>query len=249
MIAFVSLSTAVLQSRVQLSRLVLHSARAPVLHRTRPPMLCVEECEPEGRYCVTASGVKFIDISVGDGEEATEGRVASIEYEGGLLDSSQVIASTREKGKPLSFRLGDGGAPLWEEAVMGMRVGGKRRVLVPPSNTLDRWEPLANNATARFECELTGLDVKGALDQNIKLDRRQITQLVLFASFVPYLLPNELRPALWRRRDTADPDPVPEDVFIGQVSAPLTPSQQREVRREERAIISDEVEMELYGRK
>ena len=240
MIALISVTSGLLQSRVQHSRLVLH--------RTRP-LLCVEVSEPEGRYIVTASGIRYIDVSVGDGEEATDGRVASIDYEGGLLDSSEVIASTREKGKPLSFRLGDGDAPLWEEAVAGMRVGGKRRVLVPPSNTLDRWKPLANNATARFECELTGLDVEGALDADTKFDRRQISQLVLFASFLPYVLPNELRPPGWRRRDTADPDPVPEEEFIGQVTAPLTPGQQRAVLREERAMISDEVEKELYGRK
>ena len=106
-----------------------------------------------------------------------------------------------------------------------------------------------NNATARFECELTGLDVEGALDADTKFDRRQISQLVLFASFLPYVLPNELRPPGWRRRDTADPDPVPEEEFIGQVTAPLTPGQQRAVLREERAMISDEVEKELYGRK
>ena len=118
-----------------------------------------------------------------------------------------------------------GDAPLWDEVVAGMRVGGKRRALVPPSTTLPQWEPLPNGATGRFECELIGVDVEGALERNLdeSFGRRRLFQLVLAGSFVPYLLPDDLKPLGWRGKD-----PNEEVEFSDDVLAPLTPAQQRE---------------------
>ena len=80
-------------------------------------MLAVDECETDGAYCTTASGLKFIDTEVGSGTEAAAGRVATIEFEGTLLDGTKVLSSTRKDGKPLSFTVAAGDAPLWDEVV------------------------------------------------------------------------------------------------------------------------------------
>ena len=57
----------------------------------------------------------MLDTEVGSGEEASAGRVATIEFEGSLLDGDRVLSSTKQDGKPLSFTVGAGDAPLWDE--------------------------------------------------------------------------------------------------------------------------------------
>ena len=104
------------------SLLVASSAwRSPCVARQRAlsPRLAAEEGEPDsgGPYRTTTSGVKFIDTGVGSGEEATAGRVATIEFEGTLLDGDKVLSSTKNDGKPLSFTVGVGDAPLWDEVL------------------------------------------------------------------------------------------------------------------------------------
>ena len=189
------------------SLLVASSAwRSPCVARQRAlsPRLAAEEGEPGGggAYRTTTSGLKYIDTEVGSGEEATAGRVATIEFEGTLLDGDKILSSTKKDGKPLSFTVAGGDAPLWDEVVAGMRVGGKRRALVPPSNTLPQWDPLPDGRTGRFEIELTGIDVEGALERNFEEppvnNRRRISSFLLAASFIPYFLPDELKPFGWR---------------------------------------------------
>ena len=76
----------------------------------RPPPIVLG-----GPYRTTASGLKVLDTEVGSGEEASAGRVATIEFEGSLLDGDRVLSSTKQDGKPLSFTVGAGDAPLWDE--------------------------------------------------------------------------------------------------------------------------------------
>jgi hypothetical protein len=189
-------------------------------------------------------GIRYIDTLVGDGEEAASGQLLTVHYTGSLLsDSSQVLASTRS-GDPLTFTLDDGDSPLFDEACVGMRVGGKRRVLVPPSNTIPNWTPIGD--TGRFDLELIGINLAGAGNEG--LNRRQIAQAVLALSFIPYFLPDSIRPELWRQDSVPRMlgfDPANRPIDDNQ---PLSASQQREILREERSLVSDYVERELYGR-
>ena len=233
--------------------LLLNSPLRSRLSLCAPP---VEECDAEAKYCTIGYGLRIVDEFIGDGEEAAEGRVVSLHYTGSLMsDSSRVLTTTRD-GKPLAFRLGDGKSLLFEEASKGMRVGGKRRVLVPPSNTVPDWEALENEETGRFDCELVGLDVPGALDAD-RPSRRQILNGLFFASFLPYLLPDSVRPELWRSESVLRFLGIPsiseeEDQAIKneiEADKPLTAVQRRDVLREERSLVSGEVELELYGRR
>ena len=101
----------------------------------RPPPIVLG-----GPYRTTASGLKVLDTEVGSGEEASAGRVATIEFEGSLLDGDRVLSSTKQDGKPLSFTVGAGDAPLWDEVCSlspersePPKVGASASVLAPTS--------------------------------------------------------------------------------------------------------------------
>lgn len=79
----------------------------------------------------TSSGLRFQDLKVGQGEEATPGRVAVVHYTG-WLTNGQKFDSSRDRGEPFSFPLGGGQViPGWDEGVAGMKVGGSRKLVIP----------------------------------------------------------------------------------------------------------------------
>lgn len=80
----------------------------------------------------TASGLKYKDIVVGTGTEAVKGKNVWVHYTGTLEDGKKFDASY-DRGEPLAFMLGVGQVMRgWDEGVTGMKVGGKRRLVIPP---------------------------------------------------------------------------------------------------------------------
>lgn len=80
----------------------------------------------------TSSGLQYQDLVVGDGEEATTGKSVDVHYTGWLTDGTKFDSSV-DAGRPFSFSLGAGDVISgWDEGVAGMRVGGKRKLVVPP---------------------------------------------------------------------------------------------------------------------
>src|SRR5690606_29365361 len=76
--------------------------------------------------------VKIVSNSPGVGKEAADGRIVELHYTAFLPDGKEVI-STRRQGRPDTWRIGDGAVIEGiEEAVKGMRPGGKRTVVIPP---------------------------------------------------------------------------------------------------------------------
>jgi len=72
------------------------------------------------------------DLVVGTGDEAVAGKKVSVHYVGTLLDGSK-FDSSRDRGEPFDFGLGRGQVIKgWDEGVAGMRVGGKRKLVIPP---------------------------------------------------------------------------------------------------------------------
>ncbi|GAB4215837.1 MAG: hypothetical protein OHK0013_41750 [Sandaracinaceae bacterium] len=72
------------------------------------------------------------DLVEGTGAEAVPGKKISVHYVGTLTDGTKFDAS-RDHGAPFSFTLGRGQVIRgWDEGVVGMRVGGKRKLVVPP---------------------------------------------------------------------------------------------------------------------
>jgi FKBP-type peptidyl-prolyl cis-trans isomerase len=81
---------------------------------------------------VTPSGLKFEDLKVGAGEEAEAGKIVEVHYVGWLEDGTR-FDSSRDRALPFTFRLGAGDALKgWDEGLVGMKVGGKRKLIIPP---------------------------------------------------------------------------------------------------------------------
>jgi peptidylprolyl isomerase len=72
------------------------------------------------------------DLVVGDGAEAVNGAKVSVHYVGVAFRSGDEFDASWERGRPFEFRLGKGQViPGWDAGVLGMRVGGRRRLTIP----------------------------------------------------------------------------------------------------------------------
>ena len=111
---------------------------------------------------ITASGLSITDLELGSGAEASAGKTVVVHYRGTLEDGSQFDASY-DRGTPFSFPLGAGRVIKgWDEGVQGMKVGGKRKLVIPPDlgyGARGAGGVIPPNATLIFEVEL--LEVKG----------------------------------------------------------------------------------------
>ena len=114
-----------------------------------------------GNMTTTQSGLQYEDLVVGSGAEAIAGKQVSVHYTGTLQDGT-VFDSSLKRNQPFSFTLGAGQViPGWDEGVAGMKVGGKRKLVIPPNLAYGaQGSPpvIPANATLTFVVEL--LDVK-----------------------------------------------------------------------------------------
>lgn len=73
------------------------------------------------------------DLSVGDGTEATSGTTCTMQYIGVSWSTGQQFDASWDRGQPFSFGLGQGQVISgWDQGVAGMKVGGRRRLTIPP---------------------------------------------------------------------------------------------------------------------
>ncbi|OAA27895.1 peptidylprolyl isomerase [Frankia sp. EI5c] len=73
------------------------------------------------------------DITEGSGPEATAGRTVSVHYVGVAHSSGEEFDASYNRGQPFSFHLGAGQViPGWDQGVQGMKVGGRRQLVIPP---------------------------------------------------------------------------------------------------------------------
>ncbi len=91
------------------------------------PEVALPEGEPSGK------ALRIDDLVVGDGEEASTGRQVTVHYVGVSWTTGRQFDASWDRGQPFSFRLGAGQViPGWEQGVAGMRVGGRRSLVIPP---------------------------------------------------------------------------------------------------------------------
>jgi FKBP-type peptidyl-prolyl cis-trans isomerase FkpA len=109
----------------------------------------------------TPSGLQFEDTITGSGTEATKGNSVAVHYTGWLYNSGVTGAkfdSSKDRGQPFKFLLGGGQVIRgWDEGVAGMKVGGTRRLVIPPElgyGTRGAGAVIPPNATLLFEVEL-----------------------------------------------------------------------------------------------
>jgi FKBP-type peptidyl-prolyl cis-trans isomerase len=113
-----------------------------------------------GGEVTTASGLKYIDEVVGTGESPSTGKNVRVHYTGTLVDGTKFDSSV-DRGQPFEFRIGTGGVIKgWDEGVMTMKVGGKRRLIIPSNlgyGAAGSPPKIPPNATLNFEIELLGV--------------------------------------------------------------------------------------------
>lgn len=113
-----------------------------------------------GREVVTASGLRYVDLRLGQGDEAASGKIIEVHYIGWLGDGTR-FDSSRDHDHPFTFRLGAGDALKgWDEGLVGMKVGGKRKLVIPPGLGFGKQgigSVVPPNAILYYEFELLGV--------------------------------------------------------------------------------------------
>ena len=115
----------------------------------------------------TESGLQYEDSAVGEGAVAKAGQHVSVHYTGWLYDEGAVdkrgakFDSSKDRNDPFAFGLGGGQVIKgWDEGVQGMKVGGKRTLVIPPQlgyGARGAGGAIPPNATLMFEVELLGV--------------------------------------------------------------------------------------------
>jgi peptidylprolyl isomerase len=110
---------------------------------------------PEGEPPVT---LEVTDIWEGDGKEAKSGDTVRVHYVGVSYSTGEEFDASWDRGEPLSFRLGAGQVIAgWDQGVQGMKVGGRRQLVIPPDLAYgDRGAAnvIAPGETLIFVCDL-----------------------------------------------------------------------------------------------
>jgi FKBP-type peptidyl-prolyl cis-trans isomerase len=110
------------------------------------------------------NGLKYTDTKTGDGAAATPGNKVSVHYTGWLYNNGAKGAkfdSSVDRGQPFHFTLGAHQVIAgWDEGVAGMKVGGKRTLIIPPElgyGARGAGGVIPPNATLMFDVELLGV--------------------------------------------------------------------------------------------
>jgi FKBP-type peptidyl-prolyl cis-trans isomerase len=114
-----------------------------------------------GETKTTPSGVKYETLHEGNGAVCKAGQTVNMHYVG-TLDNGQIFDTSRKKGEPYKFVAGTGKVIKgWDEAVPGMKVGEKRKLIIPPNagyGAQGHPPAIPPNATLNFEIELTSVE-------------------------------------------------------------------------------------------
>ena len=118
----------------------------------------------EAKVIETESGLKYIDVEVGEGSEAKAGMMVEVHYTGWLDEKGEKgkkFDSSVDRGTPFSFPLGAGKVIKgWDEGVAGMKIGGKRTLFIPADlgyGSRGAGAIIPPNATLIFDVELLGV--------------------------------------------------------------------------------------------
>lgn len=110
---------------------------------------------------ILKSGLKYIDVEVGEGPAAVSGKDVTVHYTGTFPDGKKFDSSV-DRNEPFAFRLGAGQVIKgWDEGVAGMRIGGKRKLFIPPALGYGKrgaGSVIPPDSDLCFEVELLGVE-------------------------------------------------------------------------------------------
>ena len=131
-----------------------------ILFLILPLFILYSGCSDKEQTVTTPSGLKYIDEVIGTGPSPEKGKQVSVHYTG-MLEDGKKFDSSRDRNSPLTFTIGIGQVIKgWDEGIMSMKVGGKRKLTIPPDLGYgQRGAPPAipPGATLIFEVELLGV--------------------------------------------------------------------------------------------
>jgi FKBP-type peptidyl-prolyl cis-trans isomerase len=134
------------------------------MSRPSPLALCLllvgalSSCR-KGSAAAPNGGLVVEEMKIGVGAAAVAGKAVSVSYVGKLTDGT-TFDSSSDHGKPLEFQLGAGSVIKgWDQGIAGMKVGGKRKLTIPPELAYgDKGiGPIPPGATLVFDVELMGV--------------------------------------------------------------------------------------------
>jgi FKBP-type peptidyl-prolyl cis-trans isomerase len=110
----------------------------------------------------------IVDTAVGSGDTIAAGKTAVVHYTGWLFDSNandhkgKKFDSSRDRGEPFRFSVGGGQVIKgWDEGIAGMKIGGQRRLVIPPDmgyGARGAGNSIPPNATLLFDVELLAIE-------------------------------------------------------------------------------------------
>lgn len=116
----------------------------------------LEDFEPRSNV----AELEIIDVVVGTGDEVPAGATITAHYTGALAADGTIFQSSHDFGRPISFGL-DQVIKGWTDGVPGMKVGGKRRLVIPAQQAYGASSPAPNipaNSDLVFDIELVSID-------------------------------------------------------------------------------------------
>jgi peptidylprolyl isomerase len=113
-----------------------------------------------GNEVTTPSGLKYVDEVVGTGGSPTAGKKVTVHYTGRLANGTKFDSSV-DRQQPYQFPIGIGMVVKgWDEGIMTMKVGGKRKLIIPPDLGYGQQDmgKIPPNSTLIFDVELLGVE-------------------------------------------------------------------------------------------
>jgi peptidylprolyl isomerase len=131
---------------------------------TLAPLFNSAVAQTQGKPMTTSSGLQVIDSVVGTGDQPKAGDTCVMHYTGYLYENGQKgkkFDSSVDRGQPFEFPIGRGRVIKgWDEAILTMKVGGKRTLIIPPQLGYgERGFPgaIPPNSTLMFDVELLSI--------------------------------------------------------------------------------------------
>tara|TARA_Y100000590_G_scaffold139444_1_gene159707 strand:- start:508 stop:906 length:399 start_codon:yes stop_codon:yes gene_type:complete len=122
-------------------------------------LLITVSCSKEKQ--TMSNGLVIEDIKIGDGQEVEKFNIVTVNYTGLLEDGTKFDSSLNPGRTPFRFTVGAGQVIKgWDEGLIGMKVGGKRKLTIPPELGYGSRDngPIPANSTLIFEIDLLGIE-------------------------------------------------------------------------------------------
>ena len=122
-------------------------------------LLITVSCSKEKQ--TMSNGLVIEDIKIGDGQEVEKFNIVTVNYTGLLEDGTKFASSLNPGSTPFRFTVGAGQVIKgWDEGLIGMKVGGKRKLTIPPELGYGSRDngPIPANSTLIFEIDLLGIE-------------------------------------------------------------------------------------------